>query len=190
MANKIIFEVKDNFIKFEELLENQKIINEDQIVLIEKTTKKDWTIGNSKAEIELEFDDLEFIVEKKKLDKKYGIKFRSQKFCKIPFFRFDSDGPAHRNYDENIPLTDQMITTPHFNTFNSEGLSIAYKNDVLKNEDTAKIIIDDINFGISLFCQETNSKSKNKEYPEIISKQSTLDYNYEEMVNFDNLNFE
>lgn len=190
MANKIIFEIKDNFIKFKELFEIRKTISKDQIVLIEKETKKDWTIGNSKTEIELEFDDLEFIVEKKNLDKKYGIKFRSQKFCKTPFFRFDSDGPAHRNYDENIPLAEQMITTPHFNTFNEKGIPIAYKNDILKNEDTAKIIVEDINFGVSLFCQETNSKSKNKDFPDIILREATLDYNYEEMINLDDLNFE
>jgi hypothetical protein len=99
-------------------------------------------------------------------------------------------GPAHRNYDENIPLNDQQITTPHFNTFNSEGVSIAYKNDVLKNEETAKIIVNDINFGVSLFCQETNSKSKTKDSPEVILKETTLDYNYEEMVNFDDISFE
>lgn len=190
MASKIIFEIKDNFINFQKLFENSKTIIKDQIILVEKETKKDWTIGNSCTEIELEFDDLEFIVEKKKLNKKYGVKFRSQKFCKIPFFRFDSDGPAHRNYDESIPLSEQMITTPHFNTFNSEGVSIAYKNDILKNEETAKIIVDDINFGVSLFCQETNSKSRNKDFPEIVLKEATLNFNYEEMINFDDLNFE
>ncbi|WP_223559189.1 hypothetical protein [Chryseobacterium lathyri] len=190
MANKTIFEIRDNFIKFKELFEYRKTIIKDQIILVEKETKKDWTIGDSQTEIELEFDDLEFIVEKKKLDKKYGIKFRSQKFCKTPFFRFDSDGPAHRNYDENIPLNDQKVTTPHFNTFNAEGISIAYKNDVLNNEETAKIIVDDINFGVSLFCQETNSKSNSKDFPEVILKETTLNYDYEGMINFDDLNFE
>lgn len=190
MANKTIFEIKDNFGKFKELSENEKIILEDRIILVEKENKKDWTIGNSKAKISLEIDDLEFIVEKKKLDKKYGIKYRSQKFCKIPYFRFDSDGPAHRNYDDNIPLDEQLITTPHFNTFNEAGLSIAYKNETLNNEATAKIIADDINFGVSLFCQETNSKSQNKDFPEVILRETILDYDYEEMINFDDINFE
>lgn len=190
MANKTNSEIKNNFDKFKDLFESEKTITDDQIILVEKENKKDWTIGNSKTVTNLEFDDLEFIVEKKKLDKKYGIKYRSQKFCKTPYFRFDSDGPAHRNYDEKIPLSDQMVTTPHFNTFNESGIPIAYKNEILKNEDTAAVITNDINFGVSLFCQETNSKSQNKDFPEVILKENVLDYDYEEMINFDDLNFE
>lgn len=190
MAKEIVYEIKDNYKKFEELFKKEKIINDNIIILKEKGSNKDWLLGDSSIQIETDSKDILFIAEKKKLDNKYGLKYRCESFYKKPYFRFDSDGPAHRNYIENIPLEEQKITTPHFNTYNKDGISIAYKNEILKDDEKAKIIAEDINFGVSLFCQETNSKTINDEFPQIILNETTLDFNYQEMINLDNLTFE
>ena len=190
MGKEVVHEIRDNFKKFEEIFTKDKIINKNFITLEEKESNKDWLYGNSPTQIDTNLNDIFFIVEKKKLDKKYGIKYRSESFYKKPYFRFDSDGPAHRNYVDNLPIEQQMITTPHFNTYNKDGIPIAYKNEILKDDAKAKIIADDINFGISVFCQETNSKAKDIDYPEIVVNEAIFEFDYEAMINLDHLNFE
>lgn len=130
------------------------------------------------------------MVEQSKRDNKYGIKLRCANFLKQPFFRFDSDGPAHRNENPEIPLEEQSIKTPHFNTFNEIGKSIAYQNEVLKNGKEAQIIANDINFGISLFCTETNSKLKDSNFPSVSLLMPELEFSGNNNTNFDNINFE
>ena len=97
-------------------------------------------------------------------------KFVPTLICKhltsAPFFRFDSDGPAHRNISDEIPLSEQKVTTPHFNTFDKTGLSIAYKTETLKKEKEAKAIAENINFGVSHFFQESNINTDGN-FPEI-----------------------
>ncbi|KQT35523.1 hypothetical protein ASG22_00375 [Chryseobacterium sp. Leaf405] len=188
--SKLNHEIKENFTFFEKLFTEEKIIFDEVIILKNKVNNKRWSESNSKCSISLEIDDLHLIVEKQKADKKYHIKLRTSKLSQEPFFRFDSDGPAHRNNDDNIPLAEQKVTTPHFNSFNSLGVSIAYKNKVLQDQDQADIILNDINFGMALFCQESNSKLKNNLYPQVLENDLQLDFDYEEMFNFDSLNFD
>jgi hypothetical protein len=130
------------------------------------------------------------MVEQSKRDNKYGIKLRCANFIKQPYFRFDSDGPAHRNENPKIPLEEQSIKTPHFNSFDENGNYIAYQNETLKNQTKAQIIANDINFGISLFCMETNSKLNDNNFPTITELIQELDFTEKININFDNINFE
>lgn len=189
--NKQNHEIKDKFELFEKLCLEDKIIQDEKILLQSKTNNERWLAGDSNCDVDSKsVKSLVLIVEKQKLYKKYHIKLKSADLSKVPFFRFDSDGPAHRNNDEDIPLEEQKITTPHFNSFNNEGYSIAYKNDVLRNEQHSEIIINDINFGISLFCQESNSKLSDTNFPTIYENEQVLDFDYDQMINFESLNFD
>ena len=187
--NKQNYEIKDNFQLFEKLCNEVKIIEDEKILLVEKSNNKKWLEGDSHCILNSN-KNLFLIVEKQKLDKKYHIKFRCSDLSKVPFFRFDSDGPAHRNNDETIPLEKQRVTTPHFNSFNKDGYSVAYKNEILNDQEKSEIISNDINFGISLFCQESNSQLIDSNFPIIFENEQTLDFNYEEMIDYESLNFD
>lgn len=182
--------VKDQFDFFNKLVYEEKIIQDKLIMLQPKKSNHYWSVGQSDIEHKTINEEIIFIVEQSKRDNKYGIKLRCQKFIKEPFFRFDSDGPAHRNENPKIPLEEQSIKTPHFNSFDENGKYIAYQNDTLKNENEAQIIANDINFGISLFCMETNSKLNDDNFPNITDSIQELEFAVKNNINFDNINFE
>lgn len=183
-------EIRDQYDFFRELLVENKIVTNKTIQIETKKSNSKWLIGTSNLEHETITDEIIFIVERNKRDSKYGIKLRCSTLTKEPFFRFDSDGPAHRNDDSQIPLEEQSVTTPHFNSFQKDGKPIAYKNETLKKEKEAEIIAADINFGVSLFCMETNSKLNTGDFPTVLDKNPEIEFDGNESVNFDNINFE
>lgn len=165
--NKINIEVRDNFEYFKDLSYEEKNISTNPIILVPKRNNRDWLKKTIKIDHLTIEENITLIVEKKLSFYKYGIKLHCPNFTEKPYFRFDSDGPAHRNKTE-LPLSKQIITTPHFNTFDAKGQEFAYKSDTLKSEKDAKAIVDNLDFGISHFFQETNIKTNGKaEYPEI-----------------------
>lgn len=192
--NKTNFEIKNNFTLFEKLRDEEKIIVDEEIILNPKMSNANWEECISEVQHRISSANVKFIVEQWKKDSiRYGVKLKCENLSKSPYFRFDSDGPAHRNTDNNIPLEEQSVTTPHFNSFDINGKSIAYKNEVLKNEDESKTIQQDINFGIALFCRESNSKLQNDNYPTVKRQNLLLDLPDVEMMSvflLDNINFE
>lgn len=189
-VNKPNIEVKDQFNFFNELVYEEKIILNRQILLQPKKNNVFWYTGQSNVQHNTISEDIVFMIEQSKRDNKYGIKLRCQNFIKQPYFRFDSDGPAHRNENPEIPLEEQSIKTPHFNSFDKNGNYIAYQNETLKNETEAQIIANDINFGISLFCMETNSKLNDNNFPSVTQLIQELGFAENNNINFDNINFE
>ncbi|MFY0483357.1 hypothetical protein ACI6PS_12205 [Flavobacterium sp. PLA-1-15] len=188
--NKPNIEVKDQFDFFCKLVSEKKIIRDKEVILQPKKNNVYWFVGQSTIKHNTINEDIIFMVEQSKRDNKYGIKLRCQNFIKTPYFRFDSDGPAHRNENPKIPLEEQSIKTPHFNSFDENGNYIAYQNETLKNENEAKIIANDINFGISLFCMETNSRLNDNNFPSISHSIQELEFVEKNNINFDNINFE
>ena len=153
---------------FSKLLNEEKQIHSKQIYLSEKKGNPRWAAGSSATILKSTNDSIDFIVEKSNMEYKYGIKPRCKKLSNTPYFRFDSDGPAHRNSDESVKLADRQIPTPHFNTFDSKGREFAYQNTILKQQNEAEAIANNLDFGISLFCNEANTFVNNKELPECI----------------------
>lgn len=169
--SKSNIDVKDNFDYFNELVYSEKNIEDEKILLLPKRNNRDWLINKTNVQHSTIDDEIVLIIEQKISLYKYGIKLHCSDFTEKPYFRFDSDGPAHRNTSK-YPLSEQLVTTPHFNTFDEEGEEFAYKNDVLKKDEEAKAISENIDFGVSLFFQEANIKTKQKdEYPEIMNDQ-------------------
>lgn len=186
-ANK---EIRDKFDLFNELLHVDKTITTKEILLTPKKSNAVWLKGQSSVIHKTISDEISFIVERSKRDSKYGIKLLCNSLTGEPFFRFDSDGPAYRNDFPEIPLEEQSVTTPHFNSFNVNGKSIAYKNQTLKKEKEAQHIAEDINFGVSLFCMESNSKLSNGDFPVVVDKEPEFKFTAFESINFDNISFE
>lgn len=187
---RINTEIRDQFTFFNELLSELKIVSDSNIRLKAKANNPYWLIGSSTISHNTINEDIVLIVERSQRERKYGIKLRCKTLSSEPFFRFDSDGPAHRNDDPLIPLENQLITTPHFNTYNERGKGFAYKNEVLNREKDSKIIIADINFGISLFCVESNCQLSNDSFPNVIDIAPEIDFALEPIINYDYINFE
>lgn len=165
--------VKEDYEYFHDLCFGEKICNSETIVLDVKDNNKDWLVGNDELEHVSTCNKIKLIVERKLSLFKYGIKLHRPEFIEKPYFRFDSDGPAHRNISE--ALTDQMVTTPHFNTFNEEGEEYAYKSEILKKDKESNAIMNDLSFGIAHFFQEANIKTNDPEkYPEVRKKNEEL----------------
>lgn len=183
-------DIKDQFDFFKELVAADKIILTRTIQLDSKKSNAKWLIGQSSIQHQTINSDITFFVERSKRDAKYGIKLRCPSLTGEPFFRFDSDGPAHRNDFPEIPLEEQSVTTPHFNSYKEDGKPIAYKNDTLKNEKEAQIIAEDVNFGVSLFCMESNTKLTTGEFPTVIDKAPEFEFAAVKNINFDNISFE
>ncbi|MDT0644970.1 hypothetical protein RM553_19210 [Zunongwangia sp. F363] len=172
--SEINLKVKQNYEYLEELSFSEKNIQEDTIFLKEKNNRKDWLKNSVKVEHSTAKDEMSLIIEKKLFPYKYGIKLHCPNFTEKPFFRFDSDGPTHRNKIENS-LAEQPITTPHFNTYDEKGQEFAYKSDILRNDKEAKAIAENIEFGISHFFQETNIKLNGKdEFPGLTTENPEL----------------
>lgn len=188
--SKINKEIKDNPEFFKELLVDKKVVLSSTIQLDHKRNNVVWLSGQSNVQHSNIEDEILLLVDQSKREAKYGIKLRCFTFTKEPFFRFDSDGPAHRNSFPEIPLDEQSITTPHFNTFRDDGKPFAYKNDTLKKEKEASEIVNDINFGISLFCMETNAALNDGNFPEIKEKQPEIEFEGTKTINFDQINFD
>ncbi|MFD2963692.1 MULTISPECIES: hypothetical protein [Olivibacter] len=188
--SKVNQDVKGNPDLFKELLSDKKYVLTNTIQLHHKINNAVWLIGKSKVQHKNIGDEISLIIEQSKRESKYGIKLRCTSFTQEPFFRFDSDGPAHRNSFPDIPLEKQSVSTPHFNTFNDKGMPFAYKNETLKKEEEAKEIVEDINFGVSLFCMETNTSLSDGNFPNIVEKVPEIKFEDTKLINFDQINFE
>jgi hypothetical protein len=188
--NRTNKEIKENYEFFTELLSQEKIVLQNTILLDHKRNNAFWKVGGSNVQHVSIENEILLLIEQSKREKKYGIKLRCSSFTAEPFFRFDSDGPAHRNDFPEIPLEDQLVLTPHFNTFKENGRAFAYKGETLNSEKEAKAIVDDINLGIALFCMESNCKSSSDDFPSISYVQPELDFKSQKDTNFDQISFD
>ena len=188
--NKINKEIKNKFVFFTELVSGIKIILSKTILLKPKRSNLKWLMGKSEVRHQTKDELIIFLIESSKINNKYGIKLICSDLTKEPFFRFDSDGPSHKNNFPDIPLEEQSITTPHFNTFKEDGKRFAYRNKDLKNEDEAIRIMENRDLGVILFCKETNSKLSSNNYPSVFNQEQELSFMEKQNINYDNLNFE
>ena len=63
---------------------------------------------------------------------KYSLNLFCKEFMEAACYRFDSFGDQHVNY-RNDPLRKRVVTTPHFNEFDCDGIEIAYKSPELED---------------------------------------------------------
>lgn len=188
--NRTNKEIKDRFVFFDDLVNKNKTVLNNTIQLAPKESNARWLVGQSNVQHVSIPEDILLVVEKSKIQSKYGIKLRCTSLTKDPFFRFDSDGPSHRNNFPDIPLEEQSISTPHFNTYKENGKPFAYKNDTLKKNSEAAAIANDVDFGLSLFCDETKSKLSSGGVPTISYHPPELELTHFENINFDQIDFE
>jgi hypothetical protein len=176
MGKSFTHQIRDNYTLYSDLLYNRKSTDEKKIdistvkqnhrnllmsdgVLLKHITLTEEIIFDSEVKIR-NYRDFKF-------------KITCRSLYKGPFFRYDSDGPTHQNYDESIPLKEQSITTPHFHNFNDKGIEIAYKTDQLLN-DASRVALEDINLCVAHFCHEGNIRVGESDFPSISILSKTL----------------
>lgn len=174
MAEKINKEIIKNYTLYTKVKSSIKKILSDKIILEEDSG------GHSHDKVKVDdmshkdLDQLNLHIRFNVVKNKYTLGLRSPDICPKPFFRFDSAGPSHRNKGTELAI--QQITTPHFQSYNNEGINIAYKTEEIKNDNIIKEIINDINKGFQLFCDESKSYFNKTEYPKIIAEKDTLNF--------------
>jgi hypothetical protein len=183
MADKVNNSIRGNYKRYIELLIGHKDVLTSPIVV-------DEVRGNHKNIIwksvlvahESIIDELELHVEAK-IDNSSDFKFklRCPKFDNRFLFRYDSDGPPHRNSALDIPLAEQQVTTPHFHKYTSDGYEIAYKSDILLDEMQATAL-NDISLCICHFCRESNTNYDGDKFPEITIHNSKIPFTFEDTM--------
>lgn len=156
----INLEIKNEFSRFESLVKTEKEIKINKIHLKQKQNNKNWLTSSTEVYHPNE-NPLNLTAEKQKFCTKYAIKLQCVDLTNTPFIRFDSDGPAHRNKENTISLKDQLVTTPHFNSFNEKGNAIAYKTSELEKKAESDAIVNNIEFGLDHFFNQTNIRNSN-----------------------------
>lgn len=167
-------DISNNFKKFQQLLSDRKHSIQKVVTLdTRKPNRNDINYSETTIKHTNIVDEISLIVEAKVTNHKdFKFKLRCKSLTEEPFFRYDSDGAAHQNKNSEIPLREQMVTTPHFNSFDSKGRSIAYKTDKLKDFKEAEAL-EDINLCFAHFCFESNLRYPIDDFTEIIPTPST-----------------
>ena len=89
--------------------------------------------------------------------------------------RYDSAGASHRNTFDDIPLPEQLVTTPHIHKYDEKGRLIAIKTDAILSNPAASNITD----GFPIFCSEGNI------YGELTTKSPKIQIGEEPVIPFE-----
>ena len=87
--------------------------------------------------------------------KSFKFRLHCDAFMPMPCYRFDSDGAAHENpADDNVPLRQRTVPTPHFHRFDHKGRNVAYRPESLQEKEQ-EILASPVS-ALQLFCAEEN----------------------------------
>ncbi len=109
---------------------------------------------------------------------KFSAKLMTDKINSRILLRYDSAGTAHRNNFDDIPLSEQQVTTPHIHKYDEQGRLIAVKTEeILADQEAAT----DINVGFLIFCKEGNIYGKSTtSHPKIlVGEQLQIPFDHE-----------
>ncbi|MBV5342841.1 hypothetical protein JZU68_04230 [bacterium] len=178
MGYQVDQNIKDKYSLYQKLLNDRKSIFESVIDISEIRSNANFLEQEVPVQHLGITEQVIFIVVVKINDFNYfQFKLKCSDLSKIPFFRYDSDGDTHRNYDGVTPLAESSIPTPHFHHYNEKGVCLAYKTEKMLDETEMKAL-EDINLCIAYFCQESNINPLKEKYPTftINSKELPLDF--------------
>lgn len=184
---QISLEAKKDFGRLDLLTYGHKIPQE-KILFLEET-KSAWL--NSDCDLfhkDSPEENVFLKVTKRKINAGYRIMLFCKDFMPLPYFKFDSDGPSHRNPPNGNGLKGEAIDTPHFNTYDQNGISIAIQYEELV--ENAKSITSDVGIGLPFFCKISNCVLDDGNYPHIEIKAPSIDVMDPEEILTENIDFE
>ena len=159
MGKEIVNKFKEDYSTYKILLHERKSIFENIIEINEVSNNANTLEKIENVKHHTLTNKIDLIVNVKINNNKFfQFKLRCKEYCVVPFFRFDSDGDTHRNYNE-------------------DGLNIAYKTPQLEDSNQ-KRALEDINFCIYHFFRESNIFLPNEDLPNIKIKGTSLDLDF------------
>lgn len=185
---KALTTIRDNYDNYRIIIDEEKLILESPIKIKNKNKNPYWSHGISKCKHKDLGFDLQLNIQTSSRDVKYGILLFCKPFCEQPVFRFDSAGPAHTN-SKGKPLLEEVVITPHFQRYNENGHEYAYRPESLNKGNNSLEIQNDINFGLSLFCMESNSFLENGDLATILEEQQKLNLDIQPAINYNDIDF-
>ncbi len=81
----------------------------------------------------------------------YSFQILSNRLNNRVLSRLDEGNGVHRNNIPDIPLAEQVVSTPHFHKYDSYGRFLAYKTDSLNSYNEKPLEIEE---GFRIFCEE------------------------------------
>ena len=154
----MVFEaiIKENFTSYEAYLASRKVMASPFMV----SEVKDNHPSSFYAETPLTsthiFGEINLSCEVSKTNNSdFSLRILSTIIPSRVLYRYDSDGPDHKNKVDYIPLPQQSVPTPHYHQFDSQGNLLAYQTDAMK-DDTQASNWKDIEKAFDYFCQSGN----------------------------------
>lgn len=165
-------QVADDPKHYKKILNGLKIAEQKPYLMIEgKGAHHKYLFGRFVTTFVLNHKGTIRVRQSKSLMVDYGFQVLVDEYSK-PILRFDADGASHYdNENENLPLLEREIRTPHFHKFNDEGVEIAYKTEELKQLEYE--VQQDIQTGMNLFCKE-NYIQDSDGYAVILQRQEEM----------------
>lgn len=154
MANIINEELLLKFARFKEFMRTPKYAPSPIIVKDKRPQHETSLEYETPISCSIPFGNSYISIEVKNSDEyNFSAKLMTDAISNKVILRYDSAGATHRNNFDDIPLQDQLVTTPHIHKYDEMGRLIAIKTDeILADQEAAS----DIKTGFPIFCREGN----------------------------------
>jgi hypothetical protein len=167
---KVCEEVRDDYALYEQLLLGPKLTQGGDIHVVDtKPSRADWLENRRNVEQLAQPTYLSMLHTEIKGKEHPNFKFLlfTSAFMSTPLANYDALGATHRNRYADVPLSEQSITTPHFNRYDEAGHRIAYKTPPLTNPEALDQLTQATNC-IILFYDEFNIRHTPAGYPAVL----------------------
>ena len=154
----MVFEtfIKDNYASYEAYLASRKVIASPFLVSEVKNNHPTSIYAKTPMTSTHLFGEVYLSCEVNNTNiSDFSIRILSTIIPSRVLYRYDSDGPDHKNKVDYIPLPQQSVPTPHYHRFDSQGNLLAYQSEAMKDNSQASNW-KDIEKAFDYFCQTGN----------------------------------
>ena len=154
----MVFEsfIKDNYSSYEAYLASRKVVASPFVISESKSNHPSSIYSESPLTSTHLFGEVNLGCEVNSSNiSDFSLKILSSIIPSRVLYRYDSDGPDHKNKVDYIPLPQQSVPTPHYHQFDVQGNLLAYQTDDMKDSSKASNW-KDIEKAFDYFCQAGN----------------------------------
>lgn len=177
----MVFEsiIKDNYSSYEAYLASRKVVASPFIVSECKLNHPSSICSNSSLSSTHLFGEASLNCEVNSANvSDFSLRILSTIIPSKVLFRYDSDGPDHKNKVDYIPLPQQSVPTPHYHRFDNQGNLLAYQTEDMKDKAQSSYW-KDIENAFDYFCQAGNIHANTPDdKPEIVVNTGSLPFDF------------
>lgn len=136
----MVFEtfIKENYSSYEAYLASRKVIASPFLVSEIKANHPSSIYAETPITSTHLFGDVNFSCEVNNTNTSdFSFRILSTIIPSKILYRYDSDGPDHKNKVDYIPLPQQSVPTPHYHRFDNQGNLLAYQTEGMKDDSQA-----------------------------------------------------